>query len=396
MRKYLVILSLYLIPVFSCQGNNVVEPVKSIVPTPSQSIINYTPSPSIISSPSVLLTPSPMPSPSEMPITIDQAMIDYPDDYNQEESPKVIYSNPPIPESFKNDPSTITLYESGVVYDRKNNPVANADITILSPRGKNTESNSNFYNFYNLYLKTKTDSRGIYRFHTYGGFPINIFATKEGFTTRKISIVPNSIAERGGTDFYYFGTFSNPSGYNDNSVYLSINNEPEITNISINKQQVTKYNRNKITSINNQEVTSNVYKNVWPYLLNNYTELAKFKIKSIDKLEIEIKLNKSINKKSIEDNIQFKSLDGIDIYDNKTSNINFNWSDNNSKLNMIIPITKYNDDKKYRLDFKTQFTDSEGHQAYKGMYICLSNLYTYSDDELSENIVFSIAGNKGN
>ncbi len=399
MRKYLAILSLYLIPVFSCQGNNVIEPVKSIVPTPSQSIINVTPSPSVISSPSVLLTPSPTPSASEVPIIIDQAMIDYPNDYNQEESPKVIYSNPPIPDSIKNDSSRM-IHESGRVLDRNNNPVANADITISSPIAKD-KSQSEF--LYYFYYKTKTDNDGFYNFVAYQDIYLNIFASKLGFTARKISNKPSIDNERGGNgrEYYYFGNFfENPNNnYERNMhIFLSINNEPEITDIIINKQQVRIYNRYKASL---EQIRTGYRNTVYqyilsPYLVNSDTEFSKFKVRSTNKFEIQIKFNKSMNTKSIEDNVQVKSLDGIDVYDKSTKDTIFSWSENNSKLNIIIPIIKNNLDQKYRLFFKNTFMDNEGHQAYQGMYISLTDSGINSYYELSENIVFSIAGNKGN
>ncbi len=390
----LIILSLYLIPIFSCQGNNVVEPVKSIVPTPSQSIINYTPSPSIISSPSVLLTPIPMPSPSEMPITIDQAMIDYPDYYNQEESPKVIYSNPPIPDSIKNDSSRV-IHESGRVLDRNNNPVANADITISSPIAKDKNQSESLYYFY---YKTKTDNHGSYNFTAYQGININIFASKLGFTTRKINITPNSIGEEGGTHDYYFGgILDSINRYNINqSIYLSINNEPEIKDIVINKNKLYPYNINKASLEQERTNEKNiVYQyNLWFYLVNPNTEFSKLKIQNTNKLEIKIKFNKSVNKDILEENIEIRSLNGIDIYDKNSKEITFNWSENNSKLDLYIPITKYSVDKKYILNFKNGFVDSEGNKASQKMYISLMGLYNELYSELSENIIFSIAGNK--
>ena len=56
---------------------------------------------------------------------------------------------------------------------------------------------------------------------------------------------------------------------------------------------------------------------------------------------------------------------------------------------LIFRIFQY--DKKYKIYFKEPFIDSNNNKAYQGEYISLKS---FQFNELSENIIFEIAGNK--
>ncbi len=390
MNKSLIVLSLFLMPIFGCQDNNVIKPDKSVVPTQSSSMMSATPSipvnPTILPSVSTIPSP-PVPSPvvSMPPKMVDQAKIDYPDDYNQEAIPDVIYSNAPVPNI-----TTPIISEAGKVYDRNNQPVADANIIISSFIPRNKEESERYYFFS---TKTKTDINGAYKFKAYELLSLNVLASKPGFTTRKITVKPDHNNDGGASGTLYYYDFGGKNNLTDESEYFSINNEPEITDIKINSQQVRKYSSDRVLSLSTTQEIFNVYKNGKSIIINSKTDFSRFKIKSTSELEIEIKFNKNVNKSSVEDSFEIKSLYDIDIYDKNTKDISFNWFENDSKLNLNIPIKTYNIDKKYRLGFKDQFTDLEGNKAYSGMYISLTSLSS-GLNQLSENIVFSIAGNK--
>lgn len=134
----------------------------------------------------------------------------------------------------------------------------------------------------------------------------------------------------------------------------------------------------------------------YPYIVKKDVDYSRFKLLNSNKIDIEIGFNKTIDKESLENSIKLENISDSTIYDNKSYGVIFDWSDNDDKVSLSIPIKSYNSDQKYRLGFKQAFKDKEGHSASENAYIALQpdDLTQSVDSELAENIVFTVAGKK--
>ncbi|MFN8578820.1 MAG: hypothetical protein U0354_18485 [Candidatus Sericytochromatia bacterium] len=346
------ILSFLLIPVFvACQ--NTVNVSNSSSQQPSSASLNVNPS-----------------------ITVSNI---------QESTTPIIESNmeqiikpsnkPIISEDYFRDISFRSV--KGKVIDISNTPIPDAIINIY-----NYSSNKNLkYSDILFNLNIKSDEKGEFCFKV----PVDMFiignAEKFGYSKRW--------EDFGILDKINFGYNYKTKSY--------LHKSPEINEIFINENKLSRYINNKFENIDLFKIIynnygNNVFKSFIYNQVNENTEIARFKLINTNKLKLKLIFNVDIDKVSLEKNILLESLDKKDRYDNK--NMSFEW--NNTKLVININLNKIQINTKYRLSFKNPFIDLKENEAIRGEYFAIQppHIHSASYTELSENIVFEISGSK--
>ncbi|MFN8577789.1 MAG: carboxypeptidase-like regulatory domain-containing protein [Candidatus Sericytochromatia bacterium] len=370
------ILSFLLIPVFvACQ--NTVNVSSSSSPQPSKSSvsnnnISSSPTNSVIVSASPSVSISPIVTPQVTPSDIQESATPIIESNMIDES--LVYTGlnvslPPVPDEYMKNLGEI----KGIVYDRNNKPVKNVNVTAIGFKS-NKSTNSYFYN-------TKTNQLGEYTLIVPNNSELLnenlrylvIEAGNENSTKRYVSI---------SLYLQFYGTNEYPTIYYFDE-FNSINKEPEIQRIVVNYNNINGY---LLTKSLNSKISKEYGRKI-----NINIDLPKFKLQSTDNLRLEFDFNNSIIKDSIEKNLIIESLDKTIDYDYNTKNSTFTWLDDNKRVIFECPIQKYDKDMKYKIYFKEPFIDSNNNKAYQGEYISLKS---FQFNELSENIIFEIAGNK--
>lgn len=382
MKNKFVLAFLLLPVIIGCQTTTIIQNSSSPTPTPrivmsaSSNVISPI-SPTIIpiSTISPIITnptPTNVTETNKTPI-IESNMFEY-----IVETPRPSYSPEKIKQYLDKYSYTRSLTNSqiedigtvtGFVKDEKGNPVSGANVTLRNVQYVN------FTSFGYDYIKTtKTSNDGYYKLNFPIMEPVSITASSDNYITRYMETNPND---------------GSIGGNRDGILDLILTKSPEIQFVKINNNVLTPYSLNI-----GREKLSIIYKNG---IYSDYKteedipehEIERFKMQSTNFIKVDLTFNNPIDRISLEKNIFIKKINKDNL---NLNNLSFQWSDDNKMVVIKADIKNSNEDIKYRLGFENSFIDNQKNTVFKKRYFALNRNFLFYYTEISESIVFEIAG----
>ncbi len=231
---------------------------------------------------------------------------------------------------------------NGKVYDKNGVPVDDATVSAVS-----SESGVTYV------AQAQKTIGGSYVFRNAPvGTRVLVTVTKPGWSIRQQTVVlksnltgdPNANVLNFGTDNPLTSNGNNTTG----NIIYAIQDEPEISGISINDE--------KILRIDNNILTNN--------LINNQVEIKFVFSEPLDRQDFESSVRLMSQ--------PLKASDAVTI-DKKSSNLSFEWADDDVSVKLKVKnLLSSETTKTYKIDFLNPFTDKSSKKAIKGEYIRIS------------------------